>query len=95
MYDDLYNMCMLICDISAVYFCMLIYEFVESAIVCRNKSPTGLMLCHVSHIRLKIIFCICIRILYTPGPRDSPHRVSSGSGTRPLDFESPGPVPDP
>ena len=34
-------------------------------------------------------------ILYTPGPRDNPHRVASGSGTGPLDFESPGPVPDP
>ena len=34
-------------------------------------------------------------ILYTPGPRDSPHRVGAGSGTGPLDFESPGPVPDP
>ena len=31
----------------------------------------------------------------TPGPQDSPHRVGSGSGTGPLDFESPGPVPDP
>ena len=34
-------------------------------------------------------------ILYTPGPRDSPHRVGSGSGYGHLDFESPGPVPDP
>ena len=34
-------------------------------------------------------------ILFTPGPRDSPRRVVSGSGTGPLDFESPGPVPDP
>ena len=34
-------------------------------------------------------------ILYTTGPRDSPHRVGSGSGTVPLDFESPGSVPDP
>ena len=33
-------------------------------------------------------------ILYTPGPHDSPHRLGSGSGTGPLDFESPGPVPD-
>ena len=56
MYDNLYNMCMLICDVSAVYFCMLICDFIESTIVCRNKSPTGLMLCHVSHIRGKIIF---------------------------------------
>ena len=56
MYDNLYNMCILICDISAVYFCMLICDFIESTIVCRNKSPTGLMLCHVSHIRRKINF---------------------------------------
>ena len=34
-------------------------------------------------------------ILYTPGPRDSPYRVGSGSGTEPLDFGSSGPVPDP
>ena len=34
-------------------------------------------------------------ILYTAGPRDNPHRVGSGSGTGPLDFEFPGPVPDP
>ena len=32
---------------------------------------------------------------FTPGPRDSPHRAVSGSGTEHLDFESPGPVPDP
>ena len=56
MYDNLYNMCMLSCDISAVYFRMLICDFVESTIVCRNKSPVGLMLCHVSHIRRKINF---------------------------------------
>ena len=51
MYDNLCNMCMLICDISAVYFCMLICDFVESTIVCHNKCPTGLMLCHVSYIK--------------------------------------------
>ena len=33
-------------------------------------------------------------IQYTHGPRDSPHRVGSGSSTGPLDFESPGPVLD-
>ena len=31
----------------------------------------------------------------TPGPRDSPHRIGSGSGTKPLDYESRDPVPDP
>ena len=34
----------------------------------------------------------------TPGPRDSPHRIASGSGTGPLDYEtheSRDPVPDP
>ena len=31
----------------------------------------------------------------TPGPRDSPHRIGSGSGTGPLDYESRDPVPDP
>ena len=30
----------------------------------------------------------------TPGPRDSPHRICSGSGTGPLDYESRDPVPD-
>ena len=69
LYDNLYDMCMLICDISAVYFCMLNCDFVESTIVCRNKSPTGLMLCHVSHIRRKInflyLFCICIYLSFS------------------------------
>ena len=64
MYDNLYNMCMLIYDISAVYFCMLICDFIESTIVCRNKSPTGLMLCHVSHIRRKINFLYLFFFLY-------------------------------
>ena len=56
MFENLYNMCMFIRDILAVYFCMLICDFVESTIVCRNKSHTGLMLCHVSHIRRKVNF---------------------------------------
>ena len=33
--------------------------------------------------------------LYTPGPRDSPYRIGSGSGTGPLDVESPGPYRTP
>ena len=36
-----------------------------------------------------------IPINTTPGPRDSPHRIGSGSGTRPLDYESRDPVLDP
>ena len=32
---------------------------------------------------------------YTPGPQDSPHKIGSGSGTGPLDYESRDPVPDP
>ena len=66
MYENLYNMCMLTCDILAVYFCVLICDFVDSTIVRRNKSPTGLMLCHISHIRRKInflylyLFCILL-----------------------------------
>ena len=64
MYDNLYNMCMLICDISAVYFCMLICDFIASTIVCRNKSPTGFILCHVSHIRRKINFRYLYLYLY-------------------------------
>ena len=55
-------LCMIICIICAcssvtsqLYICcMLICDFVESTIVCRNKIPIGLMLCHVSHIRRKI-----------------------------------------
>ena len=35
------------------------------------------------------------QLLCTTGPRDSPYRVGSGSGTRPLDFVSRDPVPDP
>ena len=31
----------------------------------------------------------------TTGPRDSPHRIGSESGTGPLDHESWDPVPDP
>ena len=31
----------------------------------------------------------------TPGPRDSPHKIGSGSGTGLLDYESRDPVPDP
>ena len=31
----------------------------------------------------------------TPGPQDSPHRIGSGSGTGPLDYEFRDPVPDP
>ena len=31
----------------------------------------------------------------TPGPRDSPYRIGSGSYTGPLDYESRDPVPDP
>ena len=34
-------------------------------------------------------------LLCTPGPRDSPNRIGSGSGTGPLDYESRDPVPDP
>ena len=34
-------------------------------------------------------------LLCTPGPRDSPHRIGSGYGTGPLDYESRNPVPDP
>ena len=30
-----------------------------------------------------------------PGPRDNPHRLGSGSGYGPLDYESRDPVPDP
>ena len=35
-----------------------------------------------------------IQINITPGPRHSPHRIGSGSGTGPLDYESRDPVPD-
>ena len=42
MYDNLYNMCMLICDISVVYVCMLICDFVESTIVVVIKALQGL-----------------------------------------------------
>ena len=31
----------------------------------------------------------------TPGPLDSPHRIGSGSGTGPLEYESRDPIPDP
>ena len=31
----------------------------------------------------------------TPGSRDSPHRIGTGSGTGPLDYESRDPVPEP
>ena len=31
----------------------------------------------------------------TPGPRNSPHRIGSRSGTEPLDYESRHPVPNP
>ena len=34
-------------------------------------------------------------LLCTPGPRDSPHKIGSGSGTGPLDYESRDLVADP
>ena len=34
-------------------------------------------------------------LLCTPGPRDSPHRIDSGSGSGPLDYESRDLVPYP
>ena len=34
-------------------------------------------------------------LLRTPGPRDSPHRIGSGSDTGPLDYESRDSVLDP
>ena len=51
-YDNLYNMRIVICDILAVYFCMLICDFVESTIVCRNKSPTVCcVMFHIYHLK--------------------------------------------
>ena len=36
-----------------------------------------------------------LSVSQTTGPRDSPHRRGSGSGTGPLESVSRGPVPDP
>ena len=38
---------------------------------------------------------LSVVVSQTTGPRDSPHRRGSGSGTGPLESVSRGPVPDP
>ena len=38
---------------------------------------------------------LSVVVSQTTGPRDSPHRRGSGSGTGPLESVSMGPVPDP
>ena len=38
---------------------------------------------------------LSVVVSQTTGPRDSPHRRGSVSGTGPLDTDSRGPVPDP
>ena len=64
------------------------YEFIMS--FC-GKITVTTYTCRYGPVSLDL----SVVVSQTTGPRDSPHRRGSGSGTGPLESVSRGPVPDP
>ena len=68
-------------------------KFLKNWIQCRKGLKIFVITytCRYGPVSLDL----SVVVSQTTGPRDSPHRRGSGSGTGPLESVSRGPVPDP